>query len=111
MKDNYAKIAQDNLKQLYSNLPNDLARNPPGEQRGERFIFDVFGKMFDRTSEKYYSLILSTYSYQEIMQPCKYCPDTCPKWLQEPAVKFLQGYISLNQRGGVVRLNKKLKTI
>ena len=44
MTDNYAKIVQDNLIQLYSNLPKDLAENLPGEQDGERFIFRAFGE-------------------------------------------------------------------
>ncbi len=44
MIDNYAKIVQDNLSRLYSNLPKDLAKNLPGEQDEERFIFDAFGE-------------------------------------------------------------------
>lgn len=44
MTDNYAKIVQDNLSRLYANLPEDLARNLPGEQVGEQFIFDAFGE-------------------------------------------------------------------
>ena len=44
MTDNYAKIVQDNLNRLYSNLPKDLAQNLPGEQDEERFIFDAFGE-------------------------------------------------------------------
>ncbi len=44
MTDNYAKIVQDNLSRLYHNLPKDLAKNLPGEQVEERFIFDAFGE-------------------------------------------------------------------
>jgi hypothetical protein len=44
MTDNYAKIVQDNLSRLYSNLPKDLAKNLPGEQDEERFTFDAFGE-------------------------------------------------------------------
>ena len=44
MTDNYAKIVQDNLNRLYGNLPKDFAKNLPGEQDGERFIFDAFGE-------------------------------------------------------------------
>jgi hypothetical protein len=44
MTDNYAKIVQDNLDRLYGDLPHDLAKNLPGEQDGERFIFDAFGE-------------------------------------------------------------------
>ena len=44
MTDNSEKIVQDNLNRLYSNLPKDLTKNLPGEQDGERFIFDAFGE-------------------------------------------------------------------
>jgi hypothetical protein len=44
MIDNYAKIVQDNLDQLYGNLPKNLAKNLPGEQEGKRFVFDAFGE-------------------------------------------------------------------
>jgi len=44
MKDNYAKIVQDNLGRLYDKLPDDLARNLTAEQDGERFTFDAFGE-------------------------------------------------------------------
>jgi len=44
MKDNYAAIVQNNLNQLYGNLPKDLAKNLPGVQEGERFVFDAFGE-------------------------------------------------------------------
>ncbi len=44
MTDNYAKIAQDNLDRLYSDLPNDLAKNLPGEQNDEHFVFNAFGE-------------------------------------------------------------------
>lgn len=41
--DNYTKIAQNNLNRLYDNLPRDLAKNLPGDQEGERFVFSAFG--------------------------------------------------------------------
>ncbi len=44
MSDNYGKIIQDNLSQLYGNLPIDLSENLPGEQVGEQFHFDAFGE-------------------------------------------------------------------
>jgi len=44
MTDNYTKIVQNNLDRLYADLPNELAKNLPGEQDGERFIFDAFGE-------------------------------------------------------------------
>ncbi len=44
MSDNYGKIVQDNLRELYSNLPINLSENIPGEQVGEQFHFDAFGE-------------------------------------------------------------------
>lgn len=44
MSDNYAKIAQNNLDQLYRQLPADLARNLPAAQDGEQFTFNAFGE-------------------------------------------------------------------
>ena len=44
MSDNYGKIIQDNLSQLYGNLPIDLSENLPGEQVGDQFHFDAFGE-------------------------------------------------------------------
>ncbi len=44
MTDNYAKIVQDNLKRLYSNLPDDLEKNLFGKKDGKRFTFDAFGE-------------------------------------------------------------------
>ena len=44
MTDNYAKIAQDNLDQLYRNLPENLAENLAAKQEGDRFIFSAFGE-------------------------------------------------------------------
>lgn len=44
MSDNYGKIVQDNLRQLYGNLPLDLSQNLPGEQVGKQFYFDAFGE-------------------------------------------------------------------
>ena len=44
MTDNYTRIVQNNLDRLYADLPDDLAKNLPGEQDGERFIFDAFGE-------------------------------------------------------------------
>lgn len=44
MTDNYTKILKNNLRQLYENLPQDLAKNLPGEQEEKRFVFEAFGK-------------------------------------------------------------------
>ncbi len=44
MKDNYAKIVQDNLTRLYKNLPSDLSRAIPARMEDENFIFSAFGE-------------------------------------------------------------------
>ena len=44
MTDNYTKIAQDNLDQLYKNLPENLSENLPGQLDGDRFVFNAFGE-------------------------------------------------------------------
>ena len=44
MRDNYAKIVQDNLTRLYRDLPTDLAANLPGTRDGEEFVFKAFGE-------------------------------------------------------------------
>ncbi len=44
MTDNYAKIAQANLRQLYQNLPADLAENLQAERQGDCFMFNAFGR-------------------------------------------------------------------
>jgi len=41
--DNYAKIVEDNLDRLYTDLSKDLAENLPGETAGDRFTFEAFG--------------------------------------------------------------------
>ncbi len=44
MTDNYAKIVQDNLKKLYSNLPRYLEQRLPATREADRFMFDAFGE-------------------------------------------------------------------
>ena len=44
MKDNYTKIADDNLNRLYTPLPPDLAENIPAQRKGDGFVFKAFGE-------------------------------------------------------------------
>ena len=44
MNNNYTKIVNDNLTNLYKNLPEDLARALPGDQDGKNFVFEAFGE-------------------------------------------------------------------
>ncbi len=41
MGNNYTKIVQDNLKRLYGNLPENLAKALPSKRDGNSFLFDV----------------------------------------------------------------------
>jgi len=42
--DNYARLAKENLKRLYENLPEDLENNLPADKNGSVFTFPAFGK-------------------------------------------------------------------
>ena len=44
MGDNYAKIVQGNLKRLYGNFPENLARALPAERDKDSFLFYAFGE-------------------------------------------------------------------
>ncbi|MCP3930643.1 MAG: DUF3786 domain-containing protein, partial [Bacteroidetes bacterium] len=64
MSDNYGKIVQNNLRQLYSNLPIDLSENLPGEKVGEQFHFDAFGEKCVIDSKK---IILGEREYSSVL--------------------------------------------
>jgi len=80
MTDNYAKIVQDNLDQLYGNLPKALADNLPAQQDKDRFIFHAFGEKIviqpDRISlgkeepSSVFGILISLYAQNA-------CPDIC----------------------------------
>lgn len=84
MTDNYAKIVQNNLDQLYANLPNDLAKNLPGEQEGERFVFDAFGEkcliepkgitLGDKEPPSVFGILISLYALNARPEPCVCAP-------------------------------------
>jgi len=80
MTDNYAKIVQNNLDALYSNLSKNLAKNLPGEQNDDRFIFNAFGEtctigptgitLGDETPASVLGILISLYALNA-------CPDIC----------------------------------
>ena len=96
MKDNYAKIVQDNLSRLYSNLPKDLAKNLPGEQDEDRFIFDAFGEkcviepkritLSEEEHSSVFGILISLYALNACLDICvpsplksfKEFPDSMP---------------------------------
>ncbi len=80
MNDNYAAIVQDNLNQLYANLPKDLEKNLPGKKEGERFVFDAFGEkcliepkgvtLGTEEHSSVFGILISLYALNA-------CPDVC----------------------------------
>ncbi|WP_155304612.1 DUF3786 domain-containing protein [Desulfosarcina widdelii] len=44
MVDNYARLAKENLRRLYENLPENLENNLPAEKSGSVFTFPAFGR-------------------------------------------------------------------
>ncbi|MBT3311268.1 MAG: DUF3786 domain-containing protein [Desulfobacterales bacterium] len=96
MTDNYALIVQDNLKQLYDNLPEELAENLPGEKDGEKFVFDAFGEkcliepegitLGDKEHSSVFGILISLYTLNarpdlcvvEPLKAFKEFPDSMP---------------------------------
>ena len=80
MTDNYAKIVRDNLNALYVNFPKDLAKNLPGEQNKDQFIFNAFGerctigptgiRFGDKDPSSVLGILISLYALNA-------CPDVC----------------------------------
>ena len=84
MTDNYAKIVQDNLNRLYGNLPKELFKNLPGEQNGDRFIFDAFGEkcviapkritLGEREHSSVFGILISLYALNACSDICILAP-------------------------------------
>jgi len=84
MTGNYAKIVIDNLERLYGDLPSDLAQNLPGEQDGERFIFDAFGEkcvieperitLGEKEHSSVFKLLISLYALNACSDICVLTP-------------------------------------
>lgn len=84
MADNYAKIVQDNLNQLYAHLPEDLKQNLPGEKEGEKFVFDAFGEMCviepkgitldDQEHSSVFGILISLYALNACSDVCVTTP-------------------------------------
>lgn len=72
MLDNYAKIVQDNLNQLYTRSLKDLPVNLPGRQDGQNFYFNAFGKkcgigpdritLDEKECESVFGILISLYA-------------------------------------------------
>lgn len=84
MTDNYAKIVQNNLNQLYGNLSNDIAQNLPGTLEGEQFIFDAFGEkcsigprgitLGDKEHSSVFGILISLYALNARPDICAPAP-------------------------------------
>ncbi len=84
MTDNYAKIAQDNLDQLYRNLPENLTDNLAAKQNGDRFVFHAFGEICeispngislgDKHHSSVFDILISLYALNAIPDHCVRLP-------------------------------------
>ncbi len=84
MTNNYAKIAQDNLGQLYRDLPVNLAENLPGKKDGDQFIFNAFGETCEITPDgiflanknrsSVFDILISLYALNARPENCELLP-------------------------------------
>lgn len=82
--DNYQKLAQDNLRQLYADLPADLAERLPARQNGSAYTFDAFGQTCVVSPEGItldgiapagvIAILLSLYALNASFEPCTVAP-------------------------------------
>ena len=100
MSDNYGKIIQDNLSQLYGNLPIDLSENLPGEQVGEQFHFDAFGEkcvidpkriiLGEGEHSSVIGLIISVYALNpKFPDYCNEASGVTPNWVYRFICRFV----------------------
>ncbi len=96
MTDNYTRIVQNNLNQLYQTLPEDLADNLPGDRMKDRFTFNAFGKecliepdkitLGNETQNPVFGILISLYALNARPDDCitepfkafKEFPDSLP---------------------------------
>ncbi len=80
VSDNYARIVRENIDRLYENLPKDLARALPADQKGDRFVFDAFGErcqiqpdgitMGEKNQTGVLGILISLYALHSRPEPC-----------------------------------------
>ena len=96
MTDNYQKIVQNNLSNLYRNLPSNLAQNMGADQDGDCFVFKAFGEecvvspervlLNGEEAEGVLGILVSLYALNAHSDPCvvrplkafKEFPDSMP---------------------------------
>lgn len=84
MTDNYAIIAENNLKQLYSGMTDDLVNNLPGRQDGDRIRFRAFGEeceitpngvtLGDKAHSSVFSILITMYALHARPDECVVSP-------------------------------------
>ncbi|WP_022664915.1 DUF3786 domain-containing protein [Desulfospira joergensenii] len=84
MIDNYQKIVQGNLSNLYLDLPPDLARNMGAEQDGDGFVFKAFGGeclirpdkilLDGKEADGVLGILISLYALNAHPDPCEILP-------------------------------------
>jgi len=80
MNNNYSKIIQNNLTQLYANLPENLAESLPAEQSNDQFTFDAFGEkcrirpdviiLGEQDETGVLGILISLYALHSRPEPC-----------------------------------------
>ncbi len=96
MTDNYAKLVQDNLNLLYSNLPTNLKIDLPANQEDQTFTFTAFGEkcritqqgitLGDQEHSSIFGILISLYALNARPDMCittpfksfKELPDSMP---------------------------------
>ncbi len=84
MTDNYAKIVQQNLQKLYTELPPDFEINLPAHRDKQEFVFDAFGEectitprgitLGDRESSAIHGILISLYALNVTPEICLLYP-------------------------------------
>lgn len=84
MQDNYSLIVQNNLKRLYSNLPDNIEKMIPAERHGNEFIFQAFGDrcritetgiyLADQIQMNVLGILISLYALHANSEPCHVIP-------------------------------------
>jgi hypothetical protein len=82
--DNYQKLAQENLRRLYADLPTGLAERLPARQNGSAYTFEAFGQTCVISPERITlngitppgvtAILLSLYAMNACPEPCIVAP-------------------------------------
>ena len=123
MADNYAKIVQDNLDQLYGDLPEGLAKKLLCEQDGDRFVLDAFGEkcviqpggiaLDGREDTAVFGILISLYALNACSDSCVLLPLKAFREFSDsmPYVGAFTTHTELLLVPHVAKIKKKVKII